>query len=395
MKLAFISQDSSLDVGSWSGIPYHMGRSLEDADHQIVHISPLREKWTYALKAKKAFFSAVTGREYLRDREPLVLESYARQVIERLTDDVDVVFSPSTIPIARLRCEQPIVFWTDAAFAGMVDFYPSFSRLTAESRSAGDAMERSALERCALAIYSSAWAAETAVSYYGADPGKVKVVPFGANVEESPSPESIESIIDSRPTDRCHLLFNGVDWWRKGGDVAVAVARELNERGLETKLTVVGVPAGTAPALPFVRELGFVNKESSSGRRLIENVLTEAHFLILPSRAETFGIVLCEANAFGVPCLTTNVGGIPTIVRDDVNGHTFDRDAGAERYCTYLLDVFADSDRYRRLALASFHEYTSRLNWTTAANTVKVLLDEIARPAGVSGRPQTQKNSGE
>jgi hypothetical protein len=220
MKIAFVSQHDALDIASWSGIPYYMSRSLEDSTHAVAHVSPLHDRWATVLKGKKLFYRALTGREYLRDREPMVLESYARQVAARLSRDVDLVFSPSTIPIARLRCEQPIVFWSDAVFAGMVDFYASFSNLTVGSRKAGDAMERAALHRAALAIYSSAWAAEKAIEYYSVGPEKVRVVPFGANLDSPPAADAIDEMVASRPTDQCRLLFIGVDWLRKGGDVA-------------------------------------------------------------------------------------------------------------------------------------------------------------------------------
>lgn len=98
------------------------------------------------------------------------------------TANVDVVFSPGTIPIAHLKTNYPIVFWADATFAGMIDFYPSFSNLCSRSIRDGNRMEQAALSKCSLAIYSSEWAAKTALDNYDVNPQKVKVVPFGANI---------------------------------------------------------------------------------------------------------------------------------------------------------------------------------------------------------------------
>ncbi len=196
MKIAFVSQFSAFDIHSWSGIPYNMSRCLEDSSHTLLHISPLKEKWPLIYKGKKAYYRLRTGRDYHRDREPAVLDHYARQVSQELRgSDADIVFSPGTIPIAHLSCEQPIVFWTDATFAGMAEYYPGFSNLTPETRAAGDAMESSALNRSKLAIYSSDWAAETAINYYGTDPKKVKVVPFGANRTGLMSREAIAEVV--------------------------------------------------------------------------------------------------------------------------------------------------------------------------------------------------------
>jgi glycosyltransferase involved in cell wall biosynthesis len=139
----------------------------------------------------------------------------------------------------------------------------------------------------------------------------VKVVPYGANIECNRATAEIERLIDARPTDRCKLLFLAVDWNRKGGPLACALARKLNDTGLPTDLNVVGCQPPKAEVLPpYVHLLGFVPKSTPEGRRRIDFLLSEIHFLILPSLADCTPIVLPEANSFGVPCLTTKVGGI-------------------------------------------------------------------------------------
>jgi glycosyltransferase involved in cell wall biosynthesis len=109
---------------------------------------------------------------------------------------------------------------------------------------------------------------------------------------------------------------------------------------------------------------------------LITQLLHDSHFLFVPSRAEAFGIVFCEANAYGLPCLTSYVGGISTIVKDNINGMTFALDAPVARYCDYILDLMRDYSRYEALALSSFNEYQTRLNWNSAVLHVKNLIQE-------------------
>jgi glycosyltransferase involved in cell wall biosynthesis len=379
MRIGFVTEDPASDVHHWSGTPYFMARSLDDTSHTIVQINPLKEKWSAAYKTKTVLYRKLVRREYLRDRDPAILKGYARQISRRLKHaDVDVVLSTSTIPIAHLECEQPIVFWTDATFAGMLGYYPRFSNLARETLRAGDAMEQSALERSALAIYSSDWAARSAVDYYGADPAKVKVVPFGANLEQAPERKEVAALVASREPAHCKLLFSGSDWRRKGGDVAVEVARALNESGLPTTLTVTGSqPPGEISRLPFVRALGFLSKSSTDDHARLGHEFAQAHFLILPARAECFGVVLCEANAFGVPLLTTREGGIPTVVRDGRNGQSFPPGSPPAAYHSFVIDHLADPSRYRSLALSSRDEYERRLNWRTAAQSVTRFLETL------------------
>src|SRR5205085_671227 len=144
-------------------------------------------------KAKKYFFLATTGRKYLPDRDPHLLKQYARQVADRLSrSDADLVFSAGTLATAYLKCRQPIAFWTDATFAGMVNFYPGLTQLHDKTIKEGMAMEQAALNGASLAIYSSEWAARSALEHYKADPNKVKVVSFGANLECNLTQNEIE-----------------------------------------------------------------------------------------------------------------------------------------------------------------------------------------------------------
>ncbi|MEO1146059.1 MAG: glycosyltransferase family 4 protein, partial [Cyanobacteria bacterium J06638_22] len=296
---------------------------------------------------------------------------------KRTTPTPDVIFSPETVPIAYLDCPQPTVFWVDATFAGMVDFYAKFMNLCPETLRQGQQMEQAVLDKCSLAIYASDWAAKSAIAHYDVPPEKVKVVPFGANIECSRSFDDVQQIVQSRDQKVCKLLFLGVDWVRKGGEIALQVARELNAQGVRTELTIIGCQPEIEGALPeFVKPLGFISKGTEAGMATIQTALTESHFLIVPSVAECFGIVFCEASSYGVPSIATNVGGIPTAIKDQHNGKLFPLGASIQNYCSFIADTFSDYSRYTELALSSFNEYQTRLNWSVAGKAVRQLIQD-------------------
>lgn len=379
MKLAYVTVYDATEVQHWSGSGKYVARSLEDTSTSLQYVGSLTEEVSAILKVKRRFYRHLLKKQYLFERDPGVLKAYARQVSNELNRvNPDIIFSPGTIPIAYLDCQQPSVFWTDCTFGSMIDFYPEFTNLCQESINHGNQMEKAALDRCKLAIYTSDWAAQSAIELYQVPPHKVKVVPFGANLDRDHSLEEIKDLLESRPSNLCKLLFLGVDWERKGGNVALEVAKELNKTGLRTELTIVGCNPPVHEPLPdFVRSLGFISKSTPEGKQKIEQLIAESHFLIVPSVAECYGIVFCEANSLGVPCLSTNVGGIPTIIRTGKNGKTFDRAANAAEYCTYIHELFSDYAKYKSLALSSLQEYKSRLNWQVAGQTVRTMLKEL------------------
>jgi hypothetical protein len=125
---------------------------------------------------------------------------------------VDIVFSPmspGSQPVAYLECAQPIVIWTDATWAAVIDFYPEFNNLCKSTIKHGIANERAALHRCGLAVYSSEWAARSAIETYRIDPRKVHVVPFGANMRCVRRQDNIKATVALRSRDICNLLYFG------------------------------------------------------------------------------------------------------------------------------------------------------------------------------------------
>ena len=379
VRAAYVTTYDSSDLRAWSGLGYYVSRCLELAGITVERIGPLPRR-IHALSRARHLEAKVQRRRYPLDRDPDITRAYSAEVQRRLTSmSSDVVFSPGTIPIAHLQGRHPTAFWADATFGGMVDLYSEYGRgrLSRRAIRVGCELDTRALDRAAVALYASEWAARTAIEYHSADPERVKVVPFGANMPIENGREEVAELVSARPHHRCRLLFVGVDWARKGGDLAVEVARVLNEQGLPTELHVVGSSPANQDFRPWLRRHAFVDKTTEEGSRLLRRLYAGAHFLIHPARAECFGVVFSEAAAHAVVALATRVGGIPTAVRDGQTGALFDISASAEDYAEYIQSLFADRAGYEEKALAAFDDYERRLSWEASAQAVREELDRI------------------
>jgi glycosyltransferase involved in cell wall biosynthesis len=124
---------------------------------------------------------------------------------------------------------------------------------------------------------------------------------------------------------------------------------------------------------------GFLSKNTEEGRRRLEALMSESHFLIMPSKAECYGLVFAEASSFGLPSLATRTGGIPTAVRDGRNGMTFALDAGPQPYCDYIEALMSSRPDYEALCRSAFLEYAQRLNWGASARQVRTLLQQYCQ----------------
>lgn len=378
MKLAYTTTFSAEDVHNWSGTPYYMAKAFQ-TNHEVSLIGSLKRQLPPFFKIKQVVQKYVSSQRMSPRFNVYAAKHYSEQVAQQLKNiSADVIISPRINPIAYLDVKQPLVLWTDATYAGLLGFYEPFSTHSTETIRQGNAITQACLERCRLAIFSSDWAAMSAIELYGMRREKVKVVPFGANIASPPTLQDVQGFIKKRSAKKIKLLFLAKSWERKGGDIVLAVAKQLHEAGYPVELTLIGYcPKHLFPLPAYVNYLGFISKHTPQGLAQIQRHLSESHFLFVPSRAEAFGIVFCEANAFGVPCLTTHVGGIATVVKDGVNGKTFASDAKVQEYCEYITEVVADEEEYQRLALSSLNEFQTRLNWNTATAKVEKVIHEI------------------
>lgn len=380
LRIALVASYDVTDVHSWSGIAFYVLQTLQRCGFDVVTIGALED--IFSLSCRLKFYQRKLRRvRYIHWLEPEILRGYGQQIAERIRDrDIDVVVSLGSAPISYLEISQPIVFLSDATFAALKNFYPDFTGLSPETLRNGDDMEQRALSRCAKAIFTSDWAAQSALKDYAADPQKVEVIPFGANIESNRTRADIVTILQRKSFDICKLLFVGVDWKRKGGDRALEVANMLNRRGLPTELHIVGCEP-PSPTPDFVVRHGFVSKKSPEGAALFDRLLMDSHFLVVPSLAECYGLVFAEASSFGLPSFATRVGGIPTVVVDGVNGYTLDLAAPASDYCDLIENLFRDRDAYDRMALACFREYTERLNWHVAGERIQATIKSVCAEA--------------
>jgi glycosyltransferase involved in cell wall biosynthesis len=380
MRLAYVTRNDSTDIHDFSGLTYYINRALNDSGIQTIPIGNLKEGYHYITTGvKKVLYKRFLSKEYARNLDPAILKYVSIQIDHSLSSiECDAVFGQESN--LYLRTKKPIVYWNDATFAGLYKFKPEYNtNYCDETIRNGNMVEQLILSKCRLAIFSSEWAADTALKYYDVDPVKVKVVPFGANIECHRDIPEIKKILSNKNFDVCKLLFVGVEWFRKGGDAAVKIAGLLNKIGLQTELHVVGCrPPGEMPE--FVKQYGFISKKTEQGRNLLDDVYSKAHFLILPTRAECCAIVFAEASSFGLPSLATDVGGVTTAIHNGKNGQTFSPTDDPEQYCQYILYLMANRQEYERLSLSSFQEYTERLNWKTAGQKMHDLILEFCGP---------------
>jgi glycosyltransferase involved in cell wall biosynthesis len=373
IDMAFAATQDPTSMRSWSGTPWHMLQGFLGHGADVQPIAPLRESWGPAFKALQLARARLGASRYHREREPVIVRGYASQIKAALRSSAQVVFSPGSIPISFLDVSQPIVVWTDATVPIMLGYYGEFTNLSSRALRNAVAMETAAMGRTSLFVAASEWAATSARRDYGLPSDRVMVVPFGAGLCGRHVANTVEAdVARRRARSERRLLLIGVDWFRKGADVAIEATNALRAHGMKVSLDVVGCAPPKGVAVPdHVRVHGFVDKLTDAGWRTLAGLFRAADLFLLPTRAECFGTVLCEAAAFGVPSIVPMTGGIRSAVEDGASGLLVAPDARGEQYTETAQALLGDPERYWQMAMEARRLYEQRLNWQIA--TAKVL----------------------
>jgi glycosyltransferase involved in cell wall biosynthesis len=255
----------------------------------------------------------------------------------------------------------------------MRDYYSEFSRLPAQLVANAWQLDRDSVRHSRACLFPTEWAASSAIRDYGAEPSQVHVIPWGANIDADEHSDYQPMI--SR--DVCHLVFIGVDWQRKGGDIAVAAARRLVDLGYKVKLHIIGATPNLREHADSIIVHGFIDKRTEEGRRLFRSLMKQAALLFVPTRQECYGMVFPEANSFSVPVITTRTGGLSDVVVEGANGHMLPIAATADEYATLIWSIWSDPDRYSRLRKSSWEQFAQRLNWNSWVARASEIIDRV------------------
>jgi glycosyltransferase involved in cell wall biosynthesis len=242
-------------------------------------------------------------------------------------------------------------------------------------------------ERATGVIAMSHWYARSLVEQSGMPPGKVHVVHGGVSAGQVLNDGHLDSRsvdqggehmlrrpLRERPTPRRRLLFVGrqyhaFDFYRKGGDLAVAALTLLRrDYDPQITLTIAGPEKWPLPGSPpdGVRFLGSVPSDDVPA-------LYDSHDLfVMPSRAEPFGVVFAEALSRGLPCIARDAYAMPEIVTPGVSGALIAGDDEHELAAT-IATVLGDDAMYEA-CYARAPKVAEYFSWERAAAEIAEVI---------------------
>lgn len=360
MKIVFLSALDPFNSNVWSGTLKHIQQKLSETNELIwVGGSILEQAKAFSifnrLKNKNLeFYTKIFGK-ILTER------------IERI--DADLIFFGDINFIPYLHTLKPIVHLSDTTY----HLHNKFIKVDNFQRNQTAVyLEQKTLDLYDSIIFSSNWAAQDAINFYGIPQSKIHVVEFGANI---PIPEKYQIEINTKV---CNLVFIGRNWEKKGGPKTLETYKKLKSEGFKCTLTIIGSVPSTIPEEDNdLAIIPYLNKSKPEDLSRLCEILYNSHFLVLPTEFDAFGIVFCEASAYGVPSIAANVGGVSEPIREGKNGFLLSPKATAEDYVEKIKSVFGDKESYIALRKSSRKEYETRLNWNVWGEKVDKILQKV------------------
>lgn len=379
MKIAVINTYDSKDIKVWAGIPYHLSLMLEDTfgkdSVSYVTLPYTRDKLSYL---KGFYYNRLRGKKYLSWTDKSIITKNRIDNQELLSEHYDLIitFEFFLIPILK-NAANKVVYWNDATFMNLVNFYPYVTNISNYSFKHGNEVQRKAFELSDAIVFTSDWAINSAIRDYDTDPRKLNKIYFASNLSRAGSDQEVKEAVESRTGEVIKLLFLALNWDRKGGDEAVELVEKLNAAGKRTLLYLVGdeVPEKfrqNKNIVPF----SFINKHESGGEAKLIGLLKECSYLLLPTKADCTPVAFSEANSFGLPIISTNVGGISSVV-NSLNGFTSKAEFTKEAF-RFIMDNLPGTQSYKELCYSSHRVYKEELSWGQVYTKFRQVLKDLS-----------------
>lgn len=382
MKILYLTFENHKDVNAWSGMMLNVSRALQNHNSLIFFDNIKLGVFSKIRIAWQLIIDRLTKKKTKYLRISSVMKDITKKIQKRIDcDDFDVVFTMRPHLISYIKTNKPIVVFADCNFQSMINYYESFTGLRKKHIAECNKQEKLAFENCSLALFTSPWAVRTSSENYLISRDKFKCVYIGSNMAIKHSDNEIERFIQNRKkAAQKRILFVGVDWNRKGGDLAVEAIFLLNKMGYDCKLVIVGCnPVINGRYSSFVEVLGRIDKSSEEGMARMDEEYQKAYCFILPTKSECAAVSLAEASAYGLYSFTSNTGGTDGVIFDGINGERLVTGSSPQEYALRIKCLFDDQELYSRVSMDSRTKFNEVLNWDVVGEKMTKYIFEVMK----------------
>jgi glycosyltransferase involved in cell wall biosynthesis len=374
-KILYVTRLDPYSLKSWSGVTYYILKYISKY-YEVITVGPLSNRVRIFYIVKRFVFSLLKIKFDI-DRPISVLKDFAKQIEYKTKNiDYDAILTSEASLMTFLNTNKPIFIYTDFVFSTYYSHYFSEKIIHKETIKDGNFCEGTSLKKAKKIILTSTFAVNDAVKKYRIKKSSFHYLPFGASIDFIPKQKLLKKIILKKNLNICKLISIGVHWDRKGMDKAVKLVDYMNNSGQETILYIVGAkPPEDYKISTNVKLIDFLDKNNLNDRKILIKLMYNAHFNLLFSKSEAFGVVNVEASAFGLYTITNNIGGIGGAVTNNINGFMFKDNENISAISKYIIRIFRNKDLFIKKSFLSRKQYQEKLNWRIISKNLSTIIN--------------------
>jgi len=258
----------------------------------------------------------------------------------------------------------PFCIFTDYTAALSARNWPGWSpHRTPEARKAWQDAQRGAFEQAAHLFTYATITRNSMIEDYGISPDKVTVAGHAGDTVE---PYDGEKTLGSQ-----QLLFNGSDWHRKGGDIALAAFAKVRAQFPNATLKVIG--GNSQAAQPGVEYVGNVKDRAE-----LHRLFLGSDILLSPAYCDPLPTLGVEVMNFGVTPVVSDRDGMPEMVDYGRCGSI--ADLNADSVAAEVIKLFSDPALLKQKSDAARGRVREIYNWPEIARKMSRVWEALPEP---------------
>jgi glycosyltransferase involved in cell wall biosynthesis len=202
-------------------------------------------------------------------------------------------------------------------------------------------LEKSVYHNANLILTYSQFIRQSLVDQYEIDTDKVEVLGVTPNTQNNTSLK-----IDHNKYKNKIILFVGVEWARKGGDLLLQAFYKVLQKVPDAKLQIVG-SSPVIPDHPQIEVLGKIPLEK------VPFYYQQATVFCMPTLREPFGVVFLEAMSYGLPVVALRRGAVRELVVHGQNGYLSRKNT--DEIAKYLVALVSDPEKAKIMGEQAFN----------------------------------------
>ncbi|WP_456086164.1 glycosyltransferase family 4 protein [Ligilactobacillus animalis] len=374
MKLTVMSLTDPKDKRTWSGTTSNMYEALKRNGLEVDTLTLKNWFTRFYIRATMFYLNRIKKQGVANFETTVLGAKYWGKRADKLIHDQDkksnYYFCPAGASIiAFAHSQAKFVDLPDATYALMNNYY--YAGVDKKGADNGDEIDQKALTRADKIILPSQWAYKSVQNDYDQPEGKLSLIPFGANMPDVKiTPKTLTS-------KEINILLVGVEWKRKGVDIALDIVAKLNENslaGYHYTLTIVGLDKPSDFTQSDVIFKGRLDKNDPAELSSLQAEYEQADLFLLPTQAEAAGIVFAEAAMYALPVFTYDTGGVSQYVLNGKTGYALPTSANSTDFVQQIEALVTDDTNYHNMSKKARAYYDTTLNWDAWADSVKNFL---------------------